>query len=268
MFNLKRKVQQLAQPKVDTNVLVAQIHSDFDTATERLLNEAKSILAKNIDTSKGEALRKLGFVSSKPSIDSAEDIRTKQESEQLAKHIEYYSTFYPNSKFITEKEVEKICKKYGLLCGNVGYYIGDVPDKNVTEISKFKLREEDCKKHACGWYKYEYISRGVLSRGFYLPCAENQGSYGWIKTSANWRRGDTLIRTDIKQKSEYEKPEFKICASVKDFDMNQMRVTDGYKLEQNIPDPIVLQPVNGGYLIVSKWGLEGQDESLVNEKLN
>ena len=43
MFNFKKKFSQLVQPKVDTNVLVAQIHSDFDTATERLLNEAKSM---------------------------------------------------------------------------------------------------------------------------------------------------------------------------------------------------------------------------------
>lgn len=263
MFNLKRKVNQLIQPKVDTNVLVAEIHNDFDSATERLLKEAKDILAKNTDTTKGETLRKLGFVSSKPSINSAVEIKEKEESERLAKHIEYYQTFYPNNKFITEKEVEKICKKYGLLCGEVRYYIGDVPDKNVSEIANFNLREEDCTKHTCGWYKYEY--RGGLP-GFYLPCKEGEGNYGWI--DSNWRRGNMINTVDKNQKFHYEKPSFSICASVKDFDMNQMRVTEGYKLKQNIPDPIVLQPVKGGYLIVSKWGLESEDETLVNEKMN
>jgi hypothetical protein len=47
-----------------------------------------------------------------------------------------------------------------------------------------------------------------------------------------------------------------------------MRIEDGYRLEYNLPDPIVLQPVNGGYLIVSKWGLEGEDAELTNEKMN
>ncbi len=265
MFNLKRKVQQMVQPNVDPNVLVAKIHSDFDTSTERLLNEAKSILSKNIDTSKGETLRSLGFTSSKPSIESAADIKSKEENEQLAKHIEYYKTFYPNNKFITEAEVEKICKKYGLLSGDVSYYTGDVPDKNVLEIECFKLREEDCLKHSCGWFKFEHLAS---MRGFYLPCAENKGTYGWIKQSSDWRRSDSLIKTPVDKKVHFEKPLFKICASVKDFDMTQMRVTEGYKLEQNIPDPIVLQPVNGGYLIVSKWGLEGEDKDLVNEKMN
>lgn len=264
MFNLKRKVKELIQPKVDVNLLVAEIHNEFDTSTERLLNEAKSILAKNINTSKGETLRSLGFTSSKPSIDSAADIKSKQENEQLAKHIEHYSTFYPNNKFITEKEVEKISKKYGLLCGEVGYYIGDVPDKNVSEISNFKLREEDCTKHKCGWYKVEY---GGGFRPMFLPSSKKEnGHYGWIKN--DWRIGGFINSVKEGQEYHYERPEFKICASVKDFDMNQMRVTDGYKLEQNIPDPIVLQPVNGGYLIVSKWGLEAEDNDLVNEKLN
>jgi hypothetical protein len=65
-----------------------------------------------------------------------------------------------------------------------------------------------------------------------------------------------------------KKEGFKICASVKDFDTSNMRIEDGYRLEYNLPDPIVLQPVNGGYLIVSKWGLEGEDAELTNEKMN
>lgn len=32
-----------------------------------------------------------------------------------------------------------------------------------------------------------------------------------------------------------------------------------------IKDPIVLQPVNFGYIIVSSWGLEASDELVVNE---
>jgi hypothetical protein len=40
---------------------------------------------------------------------------------------------------------------------------------------------------------------------------------------------------------------------------------DGYKLEY---DPIVLQPVKGGYLVVTKWGLEASDEIVTNPTSN
>lgn len=264
MFKLFRKARQAFQPKIDVNTLVAEIHNDFDTATERLLNEAKEILSKGIDTAKGEQLRSLGFTSSKPSVDSALDIKQKQDNEQLANHIEYYQTYYPNNKFITELEVEKICKKYGLLSGGAEYYTGDVPDKNVKEIASFKLRDEDCTKYECGYFESHHTNSGYRC---FISSVNGKGKYGYLKNDMGWGRMLYSI-SDTEQKFHYEKPTFKICASVKDFDMNKMRVTDGYKLEQNIPDPIVLQPVNGGYLIISKWGLEASDESLVNEKLN
>lgn len=65
----------------------------------------------------------------------------------------------------------------------------------------------------------------------------------------------------------YTKPELKICAPAKDFYTQGMKV-EGHKLVQDIKDPIVLQPVTGGYLIVSKWGLEAEDPALLNEKQN
>ncbi len=61
--------------------------------------------------------------------------------------------------------------------------------------------------------------------------------------------------------------QYKICAPLKDMDTRDMYITDGYKLE-HVPDPIVLQPVNHGYLICSAWGNESSDEIVVNEIFN
>jgi len=58
----------------------------------------------------------------------------------------------------------------------------------------------------------------------------------------------------------------KICAPLKDMDTTGKELRD-YKLV-NHPDPVVLQPVKGGYLIVTAWGDESKDELVVNEKLN
>ncbi len=267
MFNffkkVKSEIKQSFSAPVDVNAVIAEIHNEFDTASERLLKEAKVILSSGMSTEKGETLTKLGFGNAKPSVEVKEVIETKKEMEMVARRIEHFNLYYPMNKYITEKEVERVCKKYGLLCGESMYYTGDVPDKNVKEIADFKLREEDGEAHFCRYYKYEM---GAMI-GFYRSSSkEENGTYGYTKST---RFGNELVRVrDEKVAMVYEKPSFKICATVKDFNMDEMRVTDGYKLEQNLPDPIVLQPVSGGYLIVSKWGLEGQDESLVNEKMN
>ena len=42
----------------------------------------------------------------------------------------------------------------------------------------------------------------------------------------------------------------------------------GHLLRKHIPDPVVLQPVKGGYLIITAWGDEASDEIVVNQKMN
>ena len=60
-----------------------------------------------------------------------------------------------------------------------------------------------------------------------------------------------------------------ICAPVKDMDSTGLEVAEGYKLQKkHIPDPVVLQPVKNGYLILTAWGDEASDELVVNQKFN
>jgi hypothetical protein len=59
---------------------------------------------------------------------------------------------------------------------------------------------------------------------------------------------------------------FKICAPIKDMDTSGMRLINN-KLVY-IPDPVVLFPVELGYIIVTAWGDEASDENVVNADLN
>ena len=44
---------------------------------------------------------------------------------------------------------------------------------------------------------------------------------------------------------------------------------DGFVLkDKEVKDPIVLKPVVGGFLIVTKWGLESEDSDLINPNFN
>lgn len=269
LLNFKRKAKEISQtvkksfePVKDPQVLIAEIHNSFDTANEKLLNDAKAILAGSYDIEKGERLKKIGFVSAKKAVEASSIIAEKEKNEELAKLIEYYQINYPNNKFITEEKTKEICQKYGLLCAGIEYYISDVPEKNLAEIEKFKLREQDMKKVEYGWFKWELRHK----YHYLVPSSkEDGGMYGYPLRDA---LGVVFSKAEETETHHFDKPKLKICASAKDFDTKNMRITDGYKLELNLPDPIVLQPVKGGYLVVSKWGLEAKDSDLINEKMN
>lgn len=55
-----------------------------------------------------------------------------------------------------------------------------------------------------------------------------------------------------------------ICAPVKDMETKGTR-RKGHRIYD---DPVVLQPVNGGYLVVTAWGNEASDENVINHNQN
>lgn len=55
----------------------------------------------------------------------------------------------------------------------------------------------------------------------------------------------------------WDEGNYKIVATEKEFDMkDSYRLENGWELKPLPKDPIVLAPVSGGYLVVSKWGKE------------
>lgn len=122
------------------NTIVKEIHEKIDTAQERLLNEANVIINKGNEysNSKVHRLKSIGFVN----VDSVVDYDKKQdtivENKEQAQLIRYYQQNYPFQKFITEKELNKICKKYGLIHAPIANYKKDVPEKNISEIENTK----------------------------------------------------------------------------------------------------------------------------------
>lgn len=141
-----------------------------------------------------------------------------------------YAVEYPLYKFITDDLVSVICKKYGLVLGPTERFIGHVPEKNIKEMEQFKLSHRE----RVSYWSLEHIR----------PIFDNFGMTGW-------NRPDEIG--------------FVICAPIKDFDTKGLKLS-GHKLE--IEDPIVLQPIKYGYLIVTKWGPEASDPGLINEKHN
>lgn len=135
--------------------LIEEIHNEFDTAPDRILEEALSIINKELQSKitleseiedKAVRLKKLGFIRN-GLVDKLESItRRNQEKDEVismemetAKRIKYYSETYPFLKFLTINELDRICDKYGLVYAPVGNYKMPVPDKNLEEIENSQV---------------------------------------------------------------------------------------------------------------------------------
>jgi hypothetical protein len=187
-------------------------------------------------------------------------------SKEQVELVNYYKRNYPLNKFITEQQVKEICYKYNLVCGDVERFKGFVPEKNLREIERFNLKESEsdlvklvntCVTHI----SLGYFNRKEFSDRFVYLSSPSYPNKKLIEIAV----GLGVDESHVFVQMDSENAKLKICAPVKDMDISGLTLKNGYKLENFIPDPVVLQPVNGGYLILTAWGDEASDPLVVNE---
>lgn len=254
---------------------VLQIHHEFEAAAGKLLQQANSIIdeAKTIDSTKVSRLEKLGFVKVGQVAELKPILQKAELSKEQIELLNYYRINYPLSKFIAEAQVKEICHKYNLVCGEVNRFTGFVPEKNLREIEGFKLKEKEQNclvfdnglvfenaeiRRVNGWFHIFKIDGDPYD--FSFQSEDGVRFYGTPRS-----RNPFNLPSDLWVQSMEVKKGFQICAPVKDMDISGLELSEGYKLQKkHIPDPVVLQPVKGGYLIVTAWGDEASDPIVVN----
>lgn len=263
MFKLFKKA---FTPKVNEQAIIAEIHNEFDSAGERLINEAKLIIEGKADFyDKAERLLGVGFKNS-IEVTGAEHFRSIKEWPQL---ITSYQQKYPFNKFITHEAAIAICKKYGLVLGDASMYKGTIPNVKLQEIERSKIDVED-KVVAFVVNDDNEPIRGLIAKDFntdYTKSCLRSKNYFYVSTDAEFRKHNNLFGMSTYAKINFDMACLKICAPIKEMIIPKGKQVKNHTIV-DVPDPIVLQPVKGGYLIVSKWGLEASDSSLTNEKLN
>lgn len=274
---ISKTVEKSSFKNKTTNEIIEEIHESFYTEVDNLLADAK--ILNSLDTDKNEIIEKcerlksLGFKNTieikeaEDELNRLEKLSSENQSKKtLTEAINYFSFKYPNYKFITEDSVKKICAKYNLIYGEIGRYIGSVPDKNLKHIEDFKIDQND----ECFIYEERMFGFGLremsMQKNFITFNEHRKRKY---TENEHYKRGvlqDRRIHT-INMKLPLE-----IAAPIKDFEIDKMEVTN-FKLSKiEIPDPVVLKPVifkgQKHYLIVTAWGIEASDELIINEKLN
>lgn len=267
MFGNKNAEEETSQYSPE----IATLHNEFNRAAELMYQEAVATLTRigEIDTTKADRLKALGF-SAVPEVTELDlKTRTKEISEYMMKLISDYRIQYPLNKFISMESVRAICKKYGLVFGDVNLFKGFVPDKNLTELENFR------KKYVFGT-AYHLKTRedsGVRIDTIIAPGDLNSDSSGYLmsvdrKTRLHLSGMGSYMYTHFAGRSISGTPQemgLQIAGPAKDFNMNSKDLVDYQLVNKPIADPVILQPVQGGFLIVTAWGDEASDPLVVNQ---
>lgn len=248
--------------------LVEEIHNEFDSASQNILDEAQKILDGASDKliEKAKRMQRIGFSNSREV--KALNALSQQVNEPLINKIKSYQAQY-KMKFITEEAVDKICDKYNLIGVPISNFTGTIPEKNLKEIEDCPViahsdRRRDKIKILKCWSQKNLFFQGLYAAHIH---AKHHKEY----FDENDLMDEGLLQdkdgTNIWiEKYETIKAEsFMICCNKEDANisglkkignkfMNAMKVT--------VPDPVILKPVDGGYLIVTKWGAEENIEEL------
>jgi len=299
--------------------LIAEIHHEFDTAQDRLLEQAETLLSSlNIPTESrieevADRLAKIGFVNT-PTVHKASTLKERRKSEEKllvttkeqAELINYYKFNYPFLKFLTEDELNRICVKYKLIHAPVANYIKEVPEKNLRDIENAqKPKEGDAIednlyfKSAYGTGSQRHIDQTFLDLGLingqikpsdilrviseskYISSSRVAPHYQETFLSDNtWLfliSSRDMLRQgahnwNYKSISRVSKAGLHIAAPESHFNLKGLEKKSAHGFFQvfktEVKDPIVFRYVRGGVLILTKWSVEGEDPSLVVEKLN
>lgn len=273
MFNLFNKKTKAEKKEISSNypAIIDEIHNQFFTAGDNILEEAKSLLSKleTEDIAKGKRLAALGFGKTREAVAAVETETKLATTKEIAELVVYYKVNYPNNKFITEEQVKAICEKYGLVCGETSAYKGFVPERKIQDIERFSLLDKDTNYGVVvdgNGNVIKYLDKEAFNT---LWTNDNLFHKKGFYTSSDrtFEKRNNLQFLPRFSRVEFNQIGMKICAPLKDMEVKPNQRVVGHKIK-DIPDPVVLQPVRGGYLIVCAWGDEASDEIVVNNQMN
>lgn len=268
-----------------------EIHKAVFSAQDELLKTANSILRNAHHTENDKSLianlLKIGFVN-QPDVKKLSKKGLKPEvykARDTINLIRLYQKKYPKNRFIDDDSIKSICNRFGLLFAPVEMYNAEIPLKNMREITHFKCSVKDKRINTSISFINKKASKIITGKkgrtmttvSLLMPRILNPSFIDFFRnpnvekeifiaqklnekygTEITWSNIEEVYQDDVKSKGLTNgmmiapKNKFKIP---KNYSVeNGFEV--GYKKAVKIKDPVVLQPVIGGYLIVSAWGFE------------
>jgi hypothetical protein len=214
-------------------IFLSKIDKDKDkdyTLTMKNLGFENITLVKNYDREKESNFR----LSQKKSL-------LLSQAKCISNDVSNFKSIYPFHKFIYYSQLIPICEKYNLVLGPVNQYIGNIPEKNVKEISVFDYSK--CTKK--------------------LNFNDNEPIFNQSKYAVRYNTKLYICAP----KKQFNEGLSQIGIEIFNDKYSNLKFKD-YKPKKKNEDPIVLLPVmvempnQIGFIVISKWGLESDDIDL------
>jgi len=171
---------------------------------------------------------------------------------------EYKTKYFGVYKFILKPQLERVCEKYNLYVRDTKYFLGDIPEKNIKDIMNFKIYIDDLPIDE--EYKYMIIGQLQAQVRTHSIMFERNPPMVTIQDFAKFQLSGLIEIASIKSlfsDKAFEKSNDRIIGELEIEPKNQVDL-----------DPIVLCRTKHGYLIITAWGDEANDELVLNETLN
>lgn len=248
-----------------------EIENEFRFLREVSNNKEKS----SFFVDKANVLKNVGFENS---------IATKLYS-AISDNYNEVEDFYINCnkqyKLLLQPLLERICEKYNLFVRKPEFYIGDIPEKNVNDISNFKIMPKNLFSSSVDISKYfnrreiDYLlSKKIQLYDRYRNIPLNEFIEMLIEVKQEAKFNNTywdisLIKKAIPDaiqivavESLFSKEAF---AETRDRIISTPQKASTFEVDL---DPIVLCKINIGQVVVTAWGDEANDELVVNQNFN
>lgn len=222
-------------------------------------------------------------------------------SENSHKIEEYERKYHGQYRFILKPQLERLCEKYNLFVREPGHFLGDIPELNIKEMINFKVHLEDLDAPKANTINSMIINNRVLEASWdhVVGVGVNNILHDYESCIKTWIEAnkENIINPYIVNNNFSMSPEsilkgckatmnnlnelgfrgvIQIAAVEELFDQNafaesKARVLGRAELTAKFQvdlDPIVLCETRHGYIVITAWGDEANDELILNQNKN
>lgn len=174
---------------------------------------------------------------------------------------DYARKYHGQYKFILKPQLERVCEKYNLFVRATNMFLGDIPEKNVKDMMGFSVYVDDLPidrwNHREWFSQYKHLIKG--NEAAHITSMRPEPKIP-IQNLREMRLGNLIQIAAIE--SLFDPIAFKDSRARI---LNRSELAAKHQVDL---DPIVLCETKHGYIIITAWGDEANDELVVNQNHN
>jgi len=204
---------------------------------------------------------------------------------------EYDKKYHGQYRFILKPQLERLCEKYNLFVRKTEHFLGDIPEENIKEMMNFHVHLEDLDRPFVTNLSGRGASEISMCWNYPNDNIETQGIIAkWIEENQEFitktfTQEGILVPKDVRSGFKVKMNDLNHLgfegviqiAAVEElfapeaFEETKARVPGRAELtakQQVDLDPIVLCETKHGYIVITAWGDEANDELILNPNKN